>query len=70
MFDRIVSKEAYAEVDARRVIRTLLQVTEHLHGMSIVHRDYKPEVIKRVQLVAAHCCLGAESSAQVPVQRL
>jgi len=43
LFDRIVSKEAYAEVDARRVIRTLLQVTEHLHGMSIVHRDYKPE---------------------------
>ena len=69
MFDRIVSKEAYAEVDARRVIRTLLQVTEHLHGMSIVHRDYKPEVMKCVQLGAAHSP-GAEPSAQVPIQRL
>lgn len=43
LFDRIVSKEHYAEVDARKVIHRLLQVTEHLHSINIVHRDYKPE---------------------------
>lgn len=43
LFDRIVSKEAYAEADARKVILTLLRVTEHLHSLGIVHRDYKPE---------------------------
>ena len=63
LFDRIVSKESYAEADARKVILTLLRVTEHLHSLGIVHRDYKPEVIC-CKLVVAHDCL-TEPSTQV-----
>jgi serine/threonine protein kinase len=46
LFDRIVSKEKYTEVESRRTMRRLLNAVYYLHEcMSLVHRDLKPENI-------------------------
>ncbi|KAG7364684.1 WD40 repeat-containing protein [Nitzschia inconspicua] len=44
LFDRIVEKERYTEVEARRTMRRLLSAVYYLHEhRNIVHRDLKPE---------------------------
>lgn len=44
LFDRILSRGAYPESEARCVVRQLLTVLAHLHGpCGIAHRDLKPE---------------------------
>lgn len=46
LFDRIVQKGHYAEDDARRVMRRLLNALFYLHErQNVVHRDLKPENI-------------------------
>jgi Protein kinase domain/FHA domain len=48
LFDRIVQRGAYSEINARRVLRRLLAAVHYLHeasGLHIVHRDLKPENI-------------------------
>ena len=45
LFDRIVKKEFYSEVDAQKVVRTLATVIKYMHDKGIVHRDLKPENI-------------------------
>lgn len=41
LFDRIVSKTFYNELEARDLVRTLLRTVQHLHDQNIVHRDLK-----------------------------
>jgi len=49
MFDRIVNRGKYTEVQARRVFRRILTAVHHLHEeCQIVHRDLKPENILMV----------------------
>ena len=44
LFDRIVAREKYSEVKARRIMRRILAAVYHLHEeRGIVHRDLKPE---------------------------
>lgn len=44
LFDRIVQKERYTEVEARQTMRRLLSAVYYLHEYrNIVHRDLKPE---------------------------
>lgn len=44
LFDSIVEKQRYTEVEARRAMRRLLSAVHYLHHDSnIVHRDLKPE---------------------------
>uniref|UniRef100_A0A8C5HAL1 Calcium/calmodulin-dependent protein kinase type 1D-like n=1 Tax=Gouania willdenowi TaxID=441366 RepID=A0A8C5HAL1_GOUWI len=43
LFDRIVEKGFYTEMDASRLIRQVLDAVNYLHAMGIVHRDLKPE---------------------------
>uniref|UniRef100_A0A1A7YKC9 Protein kinase domain-containing protein n=2 Tax=Iconisemion striatum TaxID=60296 RepID=A0A1A7YKC9_9TELE len=43
LFDRIVEKGFYTEMDASRLIRQVLDAVNYLHSMAIVHRDLKPE---------------------------
>lgn len=41
LFDRIVEKGFYTEMDASRLIRQVLDAVNYLHFMGIVHRDLK-----------------------------
>lgn len=43
LFDRIVSKTFYSELEARDVVFTLLSAIDYCHSRDIVHRDLKPE---------------------------
>lgn len=46
LFDRIVQKARYTEVESRRTMRRLLNAVYYLHEKkSLVHRDLKPENI-------------------------
>lgn len=49
LFDRIVEKGFYTEMDASRLIRQVLDAVNYLHSMGIVHRDLKvqPTVLLR-----------------------
>lgn len=44
LFDRILAKGSYTEVDAARLVRQILEALRYLHDeVDIVHRDLKPE---------------------------
>ena len=48
LFDRICHLGHFNEIDARGLIKNLLEVLAYLHGKGIVHRDIKPENILMV----------------------
>lgn len=43
LFDRVVKKRRYTEVEAAHVIRELGEGVRYLHASGVVHRDLKPE---------------------------
>ncbi|EDO15190.1 hypothetical protein Kpol_1069p13 [Vanderwaltozyma polyspora DSM 70294] len=43
LFDRILARGKFTEVDAVRIIVQLLQGIKYIHSKDIVHRDLKPE---------------------------
>jgi len=43
LFDRIVAKGSYSELEASQLIRDVLTAINYLHGIGVVHRDLKPE---------------------------
>ncbi|RNA37465.1 calcium calmodulin-dependent kinase type II alpha chain isoform X8 [Brachionus plicatilis] len=43
LFEDIVAREFYSEVDASHCIQQILDAVRHCHENSIVHRDLKPE---------------------------
>lgn len=45
LFDRILRRRVYTEIDARGVVEILLSALGYLHERKIAHRDIKPENI-------------------------
>jgi len=43
LFDAIVNKGSYSEVDAAKIIRQILEAILYVHNHGIAHRDLKPE---------------------------
>lgn len=43
LFDRIVEKGSYTEIDAAHLIRQVLEAVDYMHEQGVVHRDLKPE---------------------------
>lgn len=43
MFDKIIEKEFYTEVEAAHVFKQFMQGINYCHTQGIVHRDLKPE---------------------------
>jgi serine/threonine protein kinase len=43
LFDRIVSKTHYTELEARNLVKSLLETVAYMHDSGVVHRDLKPE---------------------------
>lgn len=45
LFERIVGRPRFTELEAARLLRPLLESVAYLHDLGIVHRDLKPENI-------------------------
>lgn len=45
LFERIVGRPRFSELEAARLLRPLLESVAYLHDLGIVHRDLKPENI-------------------------
>jgi calcium/calmodulin-dependent protein kinase I len=43
MFDRIIEKDHFSEVEAVSVLKQILEAVQYLHSCGVVHRDIKPE---------------------------
>lgn len=44
LFDHLIAKGAYSELDASRIVREVASALLFLHGIGLVHADLKPEV--------------------------
>jgi calcium/calmodulin-dependent protein kinase I len=45
LFERIVGRPRFSELEAAKLLRPLLEAVAYLHDLGIVHRDLKPENI-------------------------
>lgn len=64
LFDRIVEKGFYTEMDASRLIRQVLDAVNYLHSMGIVHRDLKVPQFLSFTIKQTSLLLKSLSAAQ------
>lgn len=64
LFDRIVEKGFYTEMDASRLIRQVLDAVNYLHSMGIVHRDLKVQ-----QYFKTHCIYSYWEGRSLPFNK-
>ena len=43
MFEEIVARQHYSEIDASSCMAQILMALDHCHERGIIHRDLKPE---------------------------
>lgn len=43
LFDRIIEKKSFTEVDTCGYFYDILQIIRYLHSQKVMHRDIKPE---------------------------
>jgi len=43
LFDQLIKRESFSELDASKIIRQVLEAVQYLHSLGIVHRDLKLE---------------------------
>mmetsp|Transcript_7946 Transcript_7946/g.9944 ORF Transcript_7946/g.9944 Transcript_7946/m.9944 type:complete len:379 (-) Transcript_7946:661-1797(-) len=68
LFDRIVHKEFYKEVDARNTAEVVLDALNYLHERNIVHRDLKPENLLLKSEASDHECKLADFGFAIECQ--
>ncbi|KAH8065958.1 serine/threonine kinase [Aureococcus anophagefferens] len=56
VFDRIVKKEKYTEVEARDALKQIVEAIRVCHSRGIVHRDLKPENLLYPNSALATAC--------------
>jgi len=54
LFDRIVAKQFYNELDARECVFTMLSALNYIHSNKIAHRDLKPENLLLASMDSDH----------------
>jgi len=57
LFDQIVKKRCYTEVEAANVIRQVTRACEYMHQRAVIHRDLKPENIVYLDKESTQICI-------------
>ena len=62
LFDKIVEKGQYSELDASRIVKQIVSAVDYLHANGIAHRDLKASqsfslIFPRPNLVVGVCSL-------------
>ena len=70
LFTKLKKRTTYTELDAMKIMKSLLGAMQHLHSKQILHRDIKPESITLLYLFYYRNCRDSETDLQVKLTSL